>query len=39
MHEEVEIRIQLNPKMEKQKYVLVTITSPWGLIKSITFKT
>jgi hypothetical protein len=39
VHEEVEIHIQLNPKMEKLKYVLVTITSPWGLTKSITFKT
>ncbi len=38
VHEEVEIRIKLNPKMEKDTYVVVTLTSPFGVSKSITFE-
>jgi len=38
VHEEVEIRVQLNPKMEKNTFVVVTLTSPQGVTESITFE-
>lgn len=38
-HEELEIRIQLNPIIESATYVVVTLTSPTGITESITLET
>lgn len=38
VYEEMEIRIKLNPKMEKNTWVVVSLTSPYGVTESITFK-
>jgi hypothetical protein len=35
-HEELEIRMQLNPIIESATYVVVTLTSPTGITESIT---
>ncbi len=39
VHEELEIRIQLNPIIQSATYVVVTLTSPIGITESITVKT
>ncbi len=36
VHEELEIRIQLNPLLKASTYVVVTLTSPTGITESIT---
>ncbi len=38
MHEEMEVRIQVNPILESGTYVVVTLTSPHGVTESITFE-
>jgi len=38
VHEELEIRIQLNPLLEASTYVVVTLTSPTGITESITLE-
>jgi hypothetical protein len=37
-HEELEMRIQVDPKIENNTFVVVTITSPTGITESITLK-
>lgn len=37
VHEEMEIRIQVDPKLEHNTPVVVTLTSPQGVTESITF--
>jgi hypothetical protein len=36
VHEEMEIRIQFDPKLENNTYLVVTITSPTGVTESVT---
>ena len=36
VHEEMEVRIQIDPKVENNTYLVVTITSPTGITESIT---
>jgi hypothetical protein len=38
MHEEMEVRIQVNPVLESGTDVVVTLTSPNGVTESITFE-
>ena len=38
VHEEMVIRIKLNPKMEKNKLVVVTVTTPAGFTETIIFE-
>ncbi len=38
VHEELEIRMQLNPIIESATYVVVTLTSPTGITESITLQ-
>ncbi len=38
MHEEMEVRIQVNPILESGTDVVVTLTSPHGVTESITFE-
>ena len=37
-HEEMEIRIQVNPKLENNTYLVVTVTSPSGITESVTLR-
>jgi hypothetical protein len=37
-HEEVEIHVQVNPKLEHGTWVVVTFTSPYGVTESIAFE-
>lgn len=38
VHEQLEIRMQLNPIIESATYVVVTLTSPTGITESITLQ-
>ena len=37
VHEEMEIRIQIDPKVEHNTYLVVTVTSPTGITESIAY--
>lgn len=38
MHEEMEIRIQVDPKLEHNTYLVVTVTSPTGITATATYE-
>jgi len=37
-HEEMEVRIQINPNLEHRTWIVLTMTSPWGVTDTLTFK-
>lgn len=38
VHEEMEIRVQVDPKLENNTYLVVSVTSPHGVTESVTLE-